>query len=175
MSSRKALTGLALILSGLSSTAAMAADGTVNFNGKIVDTPCIVTAGDDNTAQTVSLGTVKSSSFTAVGITSADVPFNIKLEQCVVGEDGLGATVTFTGSQDGADPTLLAVSGGATGVGIELVNNDNTEIKMGTESAATALQNGNNTLVYKAHYKSTAAAVTTGDANGQAQFQIAYK
>lgn len=180
MSSRKALAGLALVMSGLSA-GAMASDNTVNFTGEIVDTPCVVApvAGDGQIQ--VELNQVKSSVFTQAKDTSPDVGFTIVLDQCTT--DTLkSANVTFSGSQDSNDNTLLAIqnqSGDtrqmATGVGIEIANNDGTAIPMGTAGSDISLVDGSNQLMFKAHYKSTAAKVTAGRADGQATFQIAYK
>lgn len=174
MSSRKAIAGLTLVLSAFGSSA-MAADGTVKFNGEIVDTPCVVST--DSADQTVSLGKVKASKFAAVKDTSADQAFTIKLEECDIAVKKT-ANVTFTGSQNSTDNTLLAISnvaGAATGVGIELLNNDGTAIPMGSAGMDNMLANGANTLAFKAHYKSTAASVTPGLANSQADFQVTYK
>lgn len=175
MSSRKTLAGLALVLSGFGTGAMASTDGTVKFNGEIVDTPCVVST--DSTDQTVTLGKVKSSTFAAVKDTSADQGFSIKLEECDASVKKT-ANVIFTGSQDSTDNTLLAISnvaGAATGVGIEIMNNDGTAIPMGEAGADNTLQNGENTLNFKAHYKSTAASVTPGVANSQADFQVTYK
>lgn len=175
MSSRKAIVGLALVLSGFGSSAMASIDGTVQFKGEIVDTPCVVST--DSSDQTVTLGKVKASTFAVVKDTSADQGFAIKLEECDASVKKT-ANVTFTGSEDSDDNTLLAinsVSGAATGVGIEILNNDGTPIPMGTLGADNALQNGENTLNFKAHYKSTLAAVTPGAANSQADFQVTYK
>lgn len=174
MSSRKALASLALVLSAFGSTA-MAADGTVKFNGDIVDTPCVVST--DSADQTVTLGKVKASTFAKAKDISKDQGFSIKLEECDATVKKT-ATVMFIGSQDSADNTLLALSndsGAATGVGIEILNNAGTVIPMGTASSDNALQTGENVLNFKAHYKSTAATVGVGPANSQADFQITYK
>lgn len=174
MAFRNTLAGLALVVSGMSSFA-MAADGTVQFNGEIVDTPCVVSTESAN--QTVNMGQVKASTFVAAKDVSADQGFNIKLEECDASAKK-NANVTFSGTQDGADNTLLAidsVAGAATGVGIEIVSNAGTVIPMGTASADTLLVNGENTLAFKARYKSTVTTVTPGLANSHADFQVSYK
>lgn len=174
MAFRRTLAGLAFVMSGMSSLA-MAADGTVQFTGEIVDTPCVVST--DSSTQTVNMGQVKASTFTAPNTISADHGFDIKLEECDASTKK-NANVTFTGPQSDADNTLLAinnVAGAATGVGIEILSNEGTVIPMGTASAESSLVNGENTLIFKARYKSTTATVTPGLANSQADFQVSYK
>jgi major type 1 subunit fimbrin (pilin) len=177
MSSRKALAGLALVLTGFGCSAMAATDGNVKFTGEIVDTPCIVATGDSGDNQTVALGKVKSSIFTAAKVTSADQGFSITLEDCDTSTKK-SASVMFDGTHNTADNDLLAidnVAGAATGVGIELMDNAGKAIPMNTAGADNTLQNGENKLSFKAHYKSTAAVVTPGAANAQATFAVSYK
>ncbi|ENA0608713.1 fimbrial protein [Enterobacter bugandensis] len=174
MTTRKTLAGLALVMSGFGS-GAMAADGTIKFEGDIVDTPCVVSS--ESSDQTVSMGKVKSSIFTKAKDVAPEQGFNIKLDECSTSVKK-NANVTFIGTQDTADNTLLAInnaSGAAKGVGIEILNNSGTAIAMGSASADTALKDGQDTLLFKARYKSTAATVTPGSANAQTDFEVNYK
>ncbi|MCS2153786.1 fimbrial protein [Scandinavium goeteborgense] len=176
MTSRKFLTGVAFVLSGLAANASAAEpDGTVDFTGDIVDTPCIVSS--DSTALKVNLNKVKASSFTTVGTASPDVNFQINLEQCDI-TTKKNAQVTFTGQADSTNNKLLQITqgaGAATGVGIELTDAAGTAFDLNGLSPETLLQTGNSELHFRAHYKSTLAAVTPGAANAQAQFLVSYK
>lgn len=176
MSTRKLLTGVAFVLSGIAANAsAVEPDGTVDFTGDIVNTPCIVSS--DSTALKVNLNKVKASTFTTVGTTSPDVDFKITLEQCDTSTSN-SAQVTFTGQSDSTNVSLLQVTPGAdaaTGVGIELTDSTGKAFDLNGLSAENALQNGTSELNFRAHYKSTLAAVTPGTANAQAQFLVTYK
>ncbi len=50
--------------------------GTIHFEGKLVNAACAVTKSAD---QTVTLGQYRTASFTAIGNTTAQVPFSIVL------------------------------------------------------------------------------------------------
>jgi len=176
MSINKLMTGAALILTGLSTSAMAATDGKVNFEGNVVDTPCVVASKSVN--QTVTLNNVKSSSFTAVGNTSAPVGFTISLEQCTPGTIKT-ATAAFSGLADAKDNTLVSVgtaSGSATGIGIEILDAaKGTTVAMNGAGTDFGLINGNTDLNFQARYKSTNATVGVGPANGSADFAITYK
>lgn len=179
MSSRKALVGLALVMSGLSAGAMAAAstsNGNVNFTGHIVDTPCTVSSESANLA--VDLNEVKASVFTQAKDKSVDKDFQIDLLNCSTSTLKTASVAFVSGAHDSNDSTLLAVSGPspvATGVGIEITNNDGTAIPMGTASSDFGLVDGANSLYFKAHYKSTTGTVTAGSANASTDFQITYK
>src|SRR5688572_23428653 len=111
------LVGTALCLSH---TVVHAADGTINFTGQIVATTCDVNGGSNATID-VDLGTVAATSFTAVGDTSSPTAFTISLTNCPPTFNA--AAVKFDGTADAADNQLLEVTGGATGVGIEIADN----------------------------------------------------
>ena len=78
-----------------SAQAALAADGNVNFVGKIVDTPCSISPNSTNL--TVPLGTVSKSVLDGgAGKRSAPSKFTIDLLNC--GATAKGATVSFSGT-----------------------------------------------------------------------------
>ncbi|KPU92557.1 hypothetical protein APR50_21735 [Variovorax paradoxus] len=157
------------------SHAAMAADGTINFQGDITDSTCSVSPGSQN--KLVYLGKVTNTKFTGVGSMSEPATFTIDLLDCNTATLK-NAQVTFSGTQDG-DHLAIANSGQvgvptASGVAIQLKDSADATIKLGTPSAKYALGPGTNSLQFKANYIATQAAVTTGQANGVAQFTVAY-
>ncbi len=164
----------AIAIVGISSQAAMAADGTVNFKGEIIDSTCSISPGSVD--KTVQLGKIVNRIFTAVGTTSTPVGFTIDLLNCDTATLK-NATVTFTGAADG-DYLAIANSGqtvpSAQGVAIQLKDSAGAPIKLGSASNKYPLGNGTNQLQFQANYIATKAAVTTGPANGQAQFTVAY-
>ncbi|MGM8653107.1 fimbrial protein [Enterobacter hormaechei subsp. xiangfangensis] len=165
------------VSAALFSTTAMAIDGTIKFTGDIVDTPCVVAQKSQN--QTINLGQVKQSSLNGtVGLTSAGTQFQIVLEDCKLDPTTPEkAYITFTGIS--SQPNVLDVAmqqGGATGVGIQITDAKGNAIPINTQHTnASDLVDGQNVLDFKAAYISTAAAVTTGHADGQADFQFQYK
>lgn len=179
MSSSKKIVGLALVLSAFASSAMAAdgADGTVKFEGKIVDTPCAVTIGSQGENVNVTLDTIPAGFFKAAKTKATQRDFTINLNNCDASVKKT-ATVKFTGATDSKDSSLLAINGGAgaaTGVGIEIANWDQSVIPMNSDSAAINLQDGSNELKFTARYVSTVATVTSGAANAQTDFQITYK
>lgn len=181
----------ALVAAGVLSQGAFAADGTINFTGDIVDAPCSISPNSQN--MTVPLGKVSRNVFgtlsTAtppvfsggtVGKKSTPAKFSIDLLGC--GATAKGATVTFSGTADLDDATVLRVAnagqvgaGAASGVGIEIGDSAGAKIPLGSESGQYVLGVGDNSLKFQAVYVSTKTAVTTGPANGTAQFTVAYK
>ncbi|MGG8472668.1 fimbrial protein [Rahnella sp. PAMC25617] len=157
-----------------SQTVVHAADGTINFTGQIVATTCDVNGGSTASIN-VDLGTVAATSFTAAGDTSSPTAFTISLTNCPT--TFTAAAVKFDGTADAVDNQLLEVTGGATGVGIEIADNQGTPIPLYTASRfypidATAEGVDMNFI---ARYKSTEATVGEGEANGTSQFTINYQ
>lgn len=159
---------------GALSQAAMAYDGTINFQGEIIDATCSVAPSSQN--KTVQLGKIVSRAFTGVGSTSTPVDFSIDLLDCDTSKFK-NTQVTFSGTADG-DNLAIANSGqtvaAATGVAIQLKDSAGKPIKLGTASPNYILGNGTNSLQFKANYFATKDAVTVGPANGMAQFTVAY-
>ena len=174
MSLNKSVLCLALSLAAFSQCS-MAKDGTINFTGSIVESPCVVSR--DTQYQDVNLGEVQSSTFVQAKDTSAFKDLNIDLEECNT-TTLKNANVTFRGTSDDIDTDLLAVggeAGAAKGVGIEITDQSGAIVSMNKASSDMSLVNGQNILYFKARYKATKVPVVSGHANAQADFQIAYK
>lgn len=175
----KKLIALTILAGSTFFTAAHAADGTINFTGTIMDASCNVTTATQN--QTVPLGNVNRTAFSAAGDTAAPTKFSIILENCPT--TVTKATVRFDGPIDSANKTLLALtpagSGAtnATGVAVGIYEDDAaTQIPIATKSKEFALSStANNELEFIAKYVSTAAAVTQGTANASTNFTIDYQ
>ncbi|WP_052284940.1 fimbrial protein [Kluyvera genomosp. 1] len=161
------------IFASVAANSAPLASGTVKFEGKILDAGCKVDVTTSN--QTVKLGEWPKDQFTAADQTTAATAFTIKLTACP--EEVTSAHVQFSGNEDATNPALLAVTGGATGVGINIMTADDTQLPInGTNDyrytlAATPAENS---LAFSAQYQSTAASVGAGDANGTADFIVNY-
>ncbi len=59
---------------------ALAADGTIDFTGEIIDNACELAAGSD--ALKVNLGKVSKTALPSAGVTAAATKFTIKLINC---------------------------------------------------------------------------------------------
>lgn len=154
---------------------AVAADGTIHFNGSITDQTCTVDSGSQNL--NVDLGTVAQTALDgASGMKASPTRFTLTLTDCP--DTVTGANVKFDGTSDGVNQNLLALDSGtgiATGVGIEIADKNGTPIPLHTTSTDYTLGSGSNSLDFVARYVSTGTAVTTGTANGTSQFTINYK
>ncbi|MFH6599332.1 fimbrial protein [Ectopseudomonas khazarica] len=163
---------LALAL-GVAAQGVLAKDGTVNFKGSIIDAPCSIMGGDAN--QTVDLGQISSSVLSAgVGTRSPLVDFSIKLTGC--GATAKTARVTFAATANPENGDLLAVTGGATGVGIQVSTGGGQQVVTpGVASLGFQLNQGDNELKFQAAYVSTNVLVQPGTANATAQFTVSYQ
>lgn len=182
---RKLMTSSVIASLMLVTGAAVAADpvsvsgGTVHFEGELVNAACAVSTQSSD--QVVTLGQYRTASFTAVGDTTAQIPFSIVLNDC---DPKVAATaaVAFSGQSDITNNNLLAVTSAdngttASGVGIEILDNTSTALKPdgATFSTAQALVEGTNTLRFSARYKATATSATPGQANADATFIMKYE
>lgn len=156
----------------LTAVSAHASDGTINFNGEIVDTACTIDIGASNTMD-VTLGKVAKSAFTGVDSTASATEFDLKLTDCPAGN----ATVKFDGANYGGDNEVLALTAGtgvATGVGIQIKDSVQKVVPLFTASSSIVLTAGENTLPFYASYIQKDAAVVSGKANSTAQFTLNY-
>lgn len=150
--------------------------GQVIFNGSITDSSCNIDSA--STSQTVDLGKWASNYFTSTGFETTKTPFHIKVKDCPASVTNVA--VLFDGARDQSDNTLLATTGGAAGVAIKLYEDDkSTAVSLGKVSkaknvvAGATAGTGTADLEFFADYIST-GAVTAGDANGTANFNMIY-
>ncbi|HAT1680515.1 TPA: fimbrial protein [Klebsiella oxytoca] len=172
-----------VVLSALSSTAALADattvnGGTVHFKGEVVNAACAVDAGSVD--QTVQLGQVRSAKLATAGSTSSAVGFNIQLDDCDTSVS-TKASVAFSGTAvDTTNTTVLALqssaAGNATNVGVQILDSKGTPLALdgATFSSAATLINGTNIIPFQARYYATGAA-TAGTANADATFKVQYE
>lgn len=153
--------------------------GTIHFTGELVNAACSVSTKSAD--QTVKLGQYRTADFTAVGDTTALVPFEIVLNDCDP-EVSATASVAFSGQTDATDATLLAIASAdngstASGVGIEILDTTSKALSPNGASYSTAqkLIDGTNTLHFSARYKATSATTGAGQANADATFIMKYE
>lgn len=153
---------------------ALAADGTIDFTGEIIDNACELAAGSD--ALKVNLGKVSKTALPSAGVTAAATKFTIKLINCPATVST--ASVKFDAESYSGDDTVIALkqeSGVATGVGIQITDDANTVVPLFTASKTYPLkEGGENNLDFRARYIAKTDSVTAGLANANATFTINY-
>lgn len=183
----KKLAIIVLSTVSLSSTAAFAEDeaapvvvngGTVHFVGEIVNAACAV--GGGTTGQTVNLEQVRTAKLTEAGKTSTPIDFKIQLMDCDPNV-AKKASVSFSGTAiNNANPNILALqgasSGGATNVGIRILDRTGSAVSLdgSSYSAATTLNDGTTAIPFQAQYYAIGKA-TPGIANADASFKVQYQ
>ncbi|MGV5904905.1 F17A fimbrial adhesin [Escherichia coli] len=171
------------ILAAASSSATLAYDGTITFNGKVVDQTCSVTTGSKDL--TVTLPTVSANSLDSSGKVVGLTPFTISLEGCntvaATGAQNVNAYFEPNANTDYTTGNLTnTASSGASNVQIQLLNADGVKvIKLGQAAAAqnvdtVAINDANVTLRYNAQYYATGVA-TAGDVTSTVNYTIAYQ
>lgn len=173
------LIAASLLTAGMAHAATTTVNGgTVHFKGEVVNAACAVDAG--SVGQTVHLGQVKTTTLSEAAKTSSSVGFNIQLNDCDT-TVATKAAIAFSGVTVNAEnPTALALesssSGGATNVGIQVLDSAGKALRFdgATYSTAATLSDGTNILPFQARYIATGAA-TPGTANSNANFKVQYQ
>lgn len=178
------------LLSGLSFTA-VAVDnqgsGKITFTGEVISAPCSITPGDEN--QTVELGEVADSVLNS-GKNSLPVDVNIHLQDCILSTTTGQTTttidkvkVTFTSaSTDTTDTSLMKNTldgniGGATGVGVRLLDSGSNKVKLGEAiEVSFPTTNAYQELNFKARMEPLSGSTATpGNVQAQANYVLDYK
>ncbi|EAA8474907.1 type 1 fimbrial protein [Salmonella enterica subsp. enterica] len=159
----------------------MAQDGQVNFTGKIIEAGCKIN-GNVTDTQDIKLGEVVKTAFTAAGDSAATTKFSLVLTACPAELAGKPVSVKYDGTPDTINNDYLQLTGYgsatvASGVAIQLLNSDGSELPLGTASKAVTIATDvtdETTLDFFARYIATSATVTGGDANGTVNFTLTY-
>lgn len=167
----------ALILT-LSSLSTLAADGTIYFTGTIVEASCAVSSDTH-----VALENTKTDQLKNKGDTGGTKSFSVRLSNCPPTINS--ASISFSGTADANNPQLFATSGGAQGIGVEIIdlNHANeqrlpptTDSTKGSQFTAIKPGSAVNTLNFGARYMATAdSKVISGEANSKADFTVTYR
>lgn len=151
-------------------------DGSVHFQGQVVNTACSVIAGSQE--QVVHMGQVRSSQFTAAGDWVAPTAFQITLEDCDTSVSR-HAGVLFGGESDAKDPQVFRAgygAGAAQGIGVGIFDAAGHLLVPDTAPPWYApLQNGENVLSFIAKYRATEQHVQAGTADAQVWFTVVYQ
>lgn len=176
----------ALLLAGLASSSVYAVDGTVTFNGTLVDGTCSATVDSGSTADaTVTLPTTNVSALTTSANVAGLTSYKITLT-------GAGCSTSAGVAAPYYEPSLANVNtngrltntGTATNVDVQLLNNSQSVIDLTADSASqtysTATTGTNSSSVatytypYYARYYAT-GTTTAGTVVGQVDYSIVYK
>lgn len=149
-------------------------NGTVTFNGRILETPCSVSQND--LQQTVEFGEI-SKAVLESGETSNIRTFDITLKNCTF-DVSTTTTIVFNGGTAAGTNDRLALNGGATGAGIA-VEYAGSKIKFDGETPAvdqSVLANGDNNFTFTTYVEKlpSATAINVGEFSTTANFVISY-
>ncbi|KNC92881.1 fimbria assembly protein [Trabulsiella odontotermitis] len=171
MINRCALAGLLLITAQTAQATTPLGEINIELRGNVVDFTCVVEAGDSD--KTVQLGRWPTKQLRQAGSTTSEIPFTLKLTGCPPGS----ASITFSGTPDTQDSTLLKLNGNsqASNVAVEIRDKDRTRLPLEQASQAVAVDAlGNATLQFFARYIATANDPQPGVADADATFMINY-
>lgn len=146
--------------------------GKITFTGSIIDAPCSIAAKD--VEQVIPLGEIANKALEDGG-KSEPRPFDIELENCDLGTIKT-VTTTFTGAADTNEPTMLGITGSASGAGIVLTDGSSKPITLGKATDGQTLQDGTNTLLFSAYLQGDgASSIVPGSFTSVTNFTISYQ
>jgi type 1 fimbria pilin len=147
---------------------------TLSLNGgAVVSLPtCSINTGSQN--QTVVLPAISTNTLTGTGSVSGRTAVPIGLT-C---QSGANLSLTMTSTQANATAGVmnnLTGTGYATGVGVQLLDQNRTPIPWNTALAIGVVSAGALNLSYYAQYYETGTSVTIGKVSGKATFTVTYQ
>ncbi|SUY92930.1 fimbrial protein BcfF [Buttiauxella agrestis] len=151
-----------------------AGPGTINITGKIHSDTCVL---DNNNLQ-VDLGNINSHEFSQKDKQSFPIHFALNLTNC---ENAVsGVSVQFDGTPAKGNPALVAidnVTGAATGLGINIMDDQKNTIAINSESHQYPIISGggSNTLNFYASYMTLGDVITAGTASASVTFTLTYQ
>jgi type 1 fimbria pilin len=137
---------VALTATSAASFAVDKGHGRITFEGSIIDAPCSIS--QKSAYQTVEMDQISNVALKNGG-KSHLTPFKIDLIGCELGTMK-SATAKFTGSPAG-NADLLAIRGSAQGASLAIADHTGALIKLGTESPAQPLSDGDTYLQFNAY------------------------
>lgn len=169
------LTGVVILFSTSQTVSADAlAQINLRLTATVVAVACTVDPVDVN--KPVDLGEWQTKQLAKAGRTTKAVPFSLHLTGCTADN----AKLTFTGTKDTHDDTLLAIDdkdeNAASGIAIEIMDSRRNRIPLGKETPSAVIdENGDATLDFWADYVSTGDnSAKPGEANAATQFTLTY-
>jgi type 1 fimbria pilin len=123
----------------------------------------------------VTLPTVSTTALGSVGATAGSTAFNIGLT--CTGASGMSVSVTmnYNGTASGVQGVLLPTSGSSSGIGVQILDQNNTAVTFGTAMAEGTTTVGQMNIPYTARYYQTASTITAGTLAASATFTLTYQ
>ncbi|AJJ10667.1 putative fimbrial protein [Yersinia rohdei] len=180
---RKVNLAVCALALAISSTATFAAtNGTVSFEGKLINETCQIQTGDEDIL--VILPTLSTASLDGAGKEAGSTNFTISVVDCPAAVTGVAAHFEAINS-DGVNPTTGNLTNSATTdaagqAEVRLYNlGDSSQIRVGNTGAMFNVTPGADdapgtaTMSYAGGYYAT-AATTAGIVNAKVQYVLAY-
>jgi major type 1 subunit fimbrin (pilin) len=159
----------ALLATTLLAGSALAETATIDFKGTITGSTCTFTT--PNGAIDLQIGSVNKSVFTDGSASDWAGSKSFTWTNCNVSL----ITMTFIGNADPNNPSLFEVTGGATGVGIQLAKSNTSNVRIGPNSVETVAPSGGTaTYSFTARYLKSKDPVTAGQANATITVVLTY-
>ncbi|MDH0291350.1 type 1 fimbrial protein [Pseudomonas sp. GD04087] len=170
-------------LAALSATAmqAQAADGTINFTGKVEDVTCTIQVNGAGTGDgAVTLPTVSKTSLKGIGTTGGDTNFSIKLSNCTPADsaNGLGVAVFFEPGTNVTDAGRLKNTGaGAEEVDLAIYKQgEGSALQLGAQPTQkfVDISGLQAEMPFTVKYYSNAAEPSSGEVESSVTYSIVY-
>ncbi|MGG4686905.1 fimbrial protein [Providencia stuartii] len=164
---------LVLFIASSISASALAADGTITFNGEITATTCDVTTGNGGDF-TVTLPTVSTTALSSAGATAGNTSFTIELANCSVSGVDVAANFESLTSGDAVTGNLIPTTAPAN-VQIGLADQAGNAAKVnGVPAGSQPIVNGAATLAYQAFYYAKDVVTAPGAVTAQVNYTLTY-
>lgn len=185
--SRVIITAVGLILSSqvFAADVVVTDAGKVQFKGNVVDSPCVVSAGNQGADLTVTLTDVPLTQFYGAGSSvTAGIAgnhketFTINMEQCNP-TDVQSITFTFKGTPDTNDTTVLKNTSTATPSAVDVgiaIYDGSTKLNLNQASSVLTIPSGETEghKDFQADYYTTGTGVTKGAVDAVATFDVTF-
>ena len=176
-----AVCAIALSLASVSVNAAdVVGQGTVTFNGKLIDETCVIEDGYKDII--VQLPTLSTKTLNAAGVEAGSKSFQIKVKDCPAAITQVAAHFEVLNSEyDASTGNLINQlevddpDNSATKVQVRLFNTDSTQIRIGSTGKTFPVDSTTQaaTMEYLGGYYAT-AQTTAGDVKAQVTYTLAY-
>lgn len=176
-----AVCAMALVISSAGASAAdIVGQGTVTFNGKLIDETC--TIDDTSKDIIVTLPTLSTKTLSAAGNEAGSTAFDIKVKDCPAAITKVAAHFEVLNSEyDSSTGNLINQlevddpDTSATKAQVRLYNTDSTQIRIGSTGAAFPVDATAHTatMEYLGGYYAT-AQTTAGNVKAQVTYTLAY-
>lgn len=176
---------LAVLVAATATSAAMASDGTINFNGELLADTCqvAVNGAAGSAGTTVTLPTISTASLTSAGNVAGQTGFIIELSKCSATLKTARAFFESGGSVDPISGTLKNLTGTATNAVLQLVDASNGKaIKAGdtgqtTSTSAINIDSATQSasLPYSVQYYAKGGAAGPGTVISNVTYSINYQ